>query len=822
MSNFKGCSNTKLEVNFSGKRLKSLPSDLLQKGQDVDKADLQKNRLKEVTGIACLSNLTELNLCRNELVEFPTEISKLQQLVRLYLNQNKIKSIPENIFPFLKKLEFLKISTNKLSQLPSDINKCENLNFLNLSNNCLCNVQPLVGLGQLRELYMENNRLTELPQALFQSKNLEKFKVKNNPLKKPPEDICLGGLKDIKRYFKMVEASSFTSRIIKTMFLGCSMAGKSTVCRSLKYGHPVKVAEDDRTEGIEIQEFSIADGVRFLFWDFAGQEEYYFTHHVFITAQAFVILAVDLSKYKPESFREKVGFWINNIQLKVPNAVVLLLGTHVDCCSDEQEVQDQKRDIEERVKQMLLDRKDSLKQQRKNLEDLEDPSLYSDQVNAIEQLEEYKLQVLDLIAIDCTKPEDITSLLHYINRVILDKDIFPFMEQTLPQCYKDVEDAIQNDLESGNIPQHGIVTHEDILAHLNTQNELDYVLQYLHRSGIIIWYKDVTELSNMVFVKPSFLISLFKAVVRHNLVSMLREIPRRDLNRENSLEKHRETWINDFQNRATLSNVAIRLLVRAELKQSDVDDEELIEEIVGTKKKAGILIKMLEHFDVCLPAKQSSRLNPTAPEFCPNKKWEPSSPHVYESNGTCLFPSFLKSDKDVIEMWGEDNLEDITVQVYFLPEIPHGFFHRLVIRICSLYSINWIGKHQCLFSCGNRRLLIREQRAGTGDQFVEIRGKHTDMSTSVDIQNAWDMIKVMMRRLYELTQQWRGLCQYVHSPCRHMGCRAYFEWSDWQEWTDPNTSEKFNMAPEKKITCTNGHTRRTELLFPVSGACLKI
>lgn len=88
-----------------------------------------------------------------------------------------------------------------------------------------------------------------------------------------------------------------------------------------------------------------------------------------------------------------MGFWINNIQLKVPDAVVLLLGTHADCCSDEKEVQDQKRNIEEGVKQMLLEQKVSLEQQRKNLEDLENPSLYSDQINAIEQLEGYKLQV---------------------------------------------------------------------------------------------------------------------------------------------------------------------------------------------------------------------------------------------------------------------------------------------------------------------------------------------------------------------------------------------------------------------------------------------
>lgn len=88
-----------------------------------------------------------------------------------------------------------------------------------------------------------------------------------------------------------------------------------------------------------------------------------------------------------------MGFWINNIQLKVPNAVVLLLGTHVDCCFHKKEVDEKKRNIEERVQQMLLERKESLEQQRKNLEKLEDPLLVSEQISVIEQLEKYKLQV---------------------------------------------------------------------------------------------------------------------------------------------------------------------------------------------------------------------------------------------------------------------------------------------------------------------------------------------------------------------------------------------------------------------------------------------
>jgi len=41
-------------------------------------------------------------------------------------------------------------------------------------------------------------------------------------------------------------------------------------------------------------------------------------------------------------------------------------------------------------------------------------------------------------------------------------------------------------------------------------DQLKLILQYLHRIGVIMWYKEITELAGSVFVKPSFLISLFK------------------------------------------------------------------------------------------------------------------------------------------------------------------------------------------------------------------------------------------------------------------------------------------------------------------------
>lgn len=42
---------------------------------------------------------------------------------------------------------------------------------------------------------------------------------------------------------------------------------------------------------------------------------------------------------------------------------------------------------------MLIERKDGLELQKKNLEDFEDRSLVSSQINVIERLEDYNLQV---------------------------------------------------------------------------------------------------------------------------------------------------------------------------------------------------------------------------------------------------------------------------------------------------------------------------------------------------------------------------------------------------------------------------------------------
>ncbi|XP_041839153.1 malignant fibrous histiocytoma-amplified sequence 1 isoform X2 [Melanotaenia boesemani] len=810
--------------DLSGQNLKSLPQDFVTHVSLCTSLDLQRNKLKHVIGISNFINLTELNLSRNKIIKFPLEMHNMHKLETLYMNQNKIRSIPEGIFPHLRNLKFLKLGTNRLAKLPSDINQCLSIIYLNLSKNHLQDIQPLVGLPKLEELWVERNQLSDLPAQLFRKDSCELtvFQAAGNPLKCPPEEVCAGGVMDIQSYFLQMEENpnTHTAWTVKVMFLGSSMAGKSTLCRSLREGKPVAVAVKDRTEGIDISQM-YTKGVRFLFWDFAGQEEYYLTHHVFITPRALVILTIDLASIEdPHSFKDQLWFWINNIQLRVPDALVMLVGTHCDQCRDLDEVMAKKTYIEEKVKSMLEYRRMVLKQQKKNLEDNKDSSLYMDQMDELDCLLDYSLKVLDLVPLDCTRNEDIAKLRSHVLDCIQSENASLGFESILPRSYEEVEQAIPKLIAQEEIPKHGIILFEEIVdlisnhvtqsrEHLNSI--LSVLLRYLHRIGTIIWYEDISALSDRVFIQPSFLISMFKSTVRNDLVQQLEGISRDLLMQEGALVKQKFTWLDDLRCRGMLHNAAMRILVRREVEKlvDDDDDDDLIREIVGTKREEGIILTLLQYFEVCLPTLVRNPMNPEAAEFIPGKKkWETAREAKRDPDGACLFPMYLKNNLIVDHKWGEDRQDDITVHVYFLPEIPHGFFHRIIIKTCSLYPTHWVGKEQCLLCCGNRLALVR-QRNKDGDSFIEIRCRRPEKNE--EFQQVWDLILAVMSKLFVLSRQWPGLTHQVHTPCPERGCPHYYTWKDWQ---DLHNTDFYSFVKEEKIVCQGGHTRRTELIFP--------
>ncbi|XP_010184814.1 PREDICTED: malignant fibrous histiocytoma-amplified sequence 1 [Mesitornis unicolor] len=770
------------EVVLSIQRLRVLPPAVLNNPR-LEILDLDRNKLRNVTGISKLCNLKKLILSKNEIVDFPSEIQSLVCLERLELNQNQIRVIPEGVFSHLSRLKHLRLNNNHLGALPRDLAACRgSLQYLNISNNLFRTFpQPVLQLAQLQELHVQNNALRQLPKELFQGQSLKTFKANGNPLREPPSEVCAGGIRQIRNYFNQLQSGAGQEdKRVKTMFLGASLAGKSTICKSLKQGQTKLVPKEERTVGIEISEFRIED-FTFLFWDFAGQLEYYMTHHVFITPQALVILVINLHMYQTndKTFKELVGFWINNLSMRVPNSVVLPVGTHVDCCQEE-EVEEKRRDIMAKITAMMAERKSNLAHFIDNLEGSEEPEFYVDQWERLKEMESCTLTILNVVAVNCTDHHDIKKLEAAILKHVKNEELFPEVTRVLPPVYRQVEGAIVDIAQSEEMAGHGMMDLQYLLSKLSQHEHLSNlgrellqdILRYLHRVGLVVWYEEIEHLESTVFLQPTFLITMFKLLVRYRLVQQLESISVDTLIGEHATIRDRSNWVWTFKSKAMLCHQAVRALVKHQLCLEGMQD--MFEEIMGHRphRGRGKLFSLLEHFELCLEVRQAEALNPQASEFVPGKPWETKRG---QGDSWYLFPTYLNQTEEVSEVWGGDHPEDLHIRGYFSPEIPEGFFQRFLVKTCSFYSTHWVAKATCLLICNGKPLLIKEnnQRAYS---YLELRCRKPSERTG--FRFAWDFLLAVVFIIHKLAEAWPGLHVCVKTPCRTAGCPAELIWPD--------------------------------------------
>ena len=139
----------------------------------LDSLWLQGNRLRTLPQDAFqgLGNLRALLLNRNSLVALPEGVFRgLSHLQMLLLSDNSIASLPEGIFQGLSSLERLQLDHNRLTGLPGTVfSGLSYLEQLDLSANSLAALPAEIfqGLTGLEELRLDGNRLAALPPGLL-------------------------------------------------------------------------------------------------------------------------------------------------------------------------------------------------------------------------------------------------------------------------------------------------------------------------------------------------------------------------------------------------------------------------------------------------------------------------------------------------------------------------------------------------------------------------------------------------------------------------------------------------------------------------------
>jgi GTPase SAR1 family protein len=167
----------------------------------------------------------------------------------------------------------------------------------------------------------------------------------NEKLVTPPREILQHGLPAIREYLGALRAGKVTRTIARVMFVGWASAGKTKLNHALR--GTLSEWRDESTVGIDTSRWlpgwagAESDSIEFRSWDFAGQQEYYSMHRIFLSERAIYLLLVDLSKPAPDlddpedtafvkELRRTVHFWLNSLTKSTKGVLVQVVATKVD------------------------------------------------------------------------------------------------------------------------------------------------------------------------------------------------------------------------------------------------------------------------------------------------------------------------------------------------------------------------------------------------------------------------------------------------------------------------------------------------------------
>jgi len=238
--------------------------------------------ISDITPLKTLTNLTRLNLARNEIFDC-SPIVQLPKLTHISFYENNIYDLTP-IVPLIKK-----------------------------------------GMKVVIKPFTETFEIN----------------VTENPLRYPPIDIVQQGNPSILRYFEDLEKSG-TDQIYeaKLLLIGEGGAGKTSLCRKLFDPKAALPQEKDRTKGIDIHPlyFDIPGKTdkqfRLNIWDFAGQGKYQSAHSFFYTHRSLYVLVDDTRTLNEnDAYRTLYNNWLQTAELFGGKSPVLVLHNEKEGCT---------------------------------------------------------------------------------------------------------------------------------------------------------------------------------------------------------------------------------------------------------------------------------------------------------------------------------------------------------------------------------------------------------------------------------------------------------------------------------------------------------
>ena len=462
------------QLNLSQNQLSTLPVSITSHLRKCTKLDLQINNMTNIPPIILeLPQIKELNLSHNKISKLPN-VSWSASLIRLNLSHNQLETLPDDVTkPCADSMEVLRLEHNQLREVPQCVCLLHNLNTLDLSYNPEILILP-VELGRLRGLkQLTLNGLHHLYD--------------------PPPSICENCAACIS-YLRSQFLKQIKYYRMKLMLVGNQDVGKTTIVRCLQD----KKYPNDSTIGIDIGEWK---GGPYLFkptfyfsvWDFAGQEEYYATHQVFLSKRSLYLAVWNVMEEKKGIAELKP--WLNNIILRAPESCIIIVGTHLD------------KLIEERGKE------------KAEATCIEYEEYFT---NAIIQHGHINKNVVKIMFVGLKeKHVNVSALKEEIYKAAencrSDNDI-PIMGCYVPASYNKVDNMLMKSSKSHEAILHATQFKKMVVnlrqPDLQSDDEIRALTLFLHDIGSLLHFDDHRHnLDDLYFVKPQWLCKLMSTVI---------------------------------------------------------------------------------------------------------------------------------------------------------------------------------------------------------------------------------------------------------------------------------------------------------------------
>ena len=497
----------------------------------ISNCDLHSTELPE--SIFSMATLENLSITKSNTAKVSDKLSRLSHLESLRINSTKIRKLPDTIGK-LQKLRYLSCSQNLLEHLPDQMGSLLNLELLDL----------------------EQNKLEKLTPALGLLNRLKTLKYSRNPLKFPTESVLGKNTEGVLEYLNSYLDNPVPNKQIKMTVVGGEKVGKTALVRAMKHSKDWRFNQIEipkKTEGLEISILDLMD-VKARVFDLAGDSSYLYTHQLFLSENSLYQAVFDISQYAVNKgvyahcdLVDEMGqleFWLQTIFSQAPNSLVVVVGTNADHPSISDETRGLVREEVERLIDKYRDKHRRIFEgqcapkcvmcEGRHLCEVSTSKFYvsterSDQAMPIHNLFPNTLliaptpcipHVIGYYEVSSTEqfPRSVwSSKNHNLQKlkyglaegaqVLLGSKVSARIPQKCLYVRDRIYEMLASDPELLPQPIMTFAKCREIAFGCGMKNDskLKAMMDYFHTQGEFLWYSDVPELSDVVFVNPQWL-----------------------------------------------------------------------------------------------------------------------------------------------------------------------------------------------------------------------------------------------------------------------------------------------------------------------------